>query len=224
MGVAHYDQKGGERDTMCTGTHDYIPAEKVIEARMQFSTPGGVAENVLHYKGDDAPTLVGMAQLGDILSDWWNSEIRPGVPTVFALERIILTDLTTATGSQLEYVTGLPRTGSSAAAALPDNVTVAITKLTDHRGRSYRGRIFQIGLGRDQVVGDTLIAGLSDGFVLAYQAIRSVDITTDTLIMQVVSYCQDGAWLEVATVTPVTAFRCDDTVDSQRRRLAGRGA
>jgi len=191
---------------------------------MQFTTPGGVAENVLHFLvsapeiGPDVLDAIGLA-----LANWWHSDLRVMVPSSIALQRIVLTDLSAEGSYQTVYTTDLPDTGTSTFAHVPDNVTVAVRKGSGFSGRSNRGRIFHVGLNIAQIVGDQIDDAAQDALNDAYSALMTLSPVGATVDFVIVSYCNDGAWRTTANLVAVTEIGVDPNIDSQRRRLAGRG-
>jgi len=91
-------------------------------------------------------------------------------------------------------------------------------------GRSHRGRSFHIGLTDDQCVGDSLVAGMADtirdAWIDLVGAIHDDDIGADLVV---VSYCQEKNWLSNAEVSVISEITTENTLDSMRTRLAGRG-
>lgn len=223
MAVAKIISELGERDKMCTGTHDFIPAPESVRARMIYNTLGGVAMNVLHFRKDGGWNTDSMNLLAAELKAWYHNDLRTVVNDQTALVLIEVTDISVEDGPQVSYTTALPEAGAVNNPALPSNVTLAIKFLTGNAGRSYRGRAYQIGLYETAVVGDSVGSTYLGDSIDAWNALLEGEFETEGLHLAIVSYCNNKAWRAEAAVTDVTSITADSTVDTQRRRLLGHG-
>lgn len=107
---------------------------------------------------------------------------------------------------------------------MPGNVAFCVTHLTGLTGRANRGRTYFGGLDRADVSGNTITQARADGLVAGLQSIRN-ELNNIGSTLVVVNRRLNNVVLPVANTIPVTGFRyADRTVDSQRRRLPGRGA
>jgi len=203
---------------------DYIPVPNTVQVDMFQLWDGQAVENVLHFQPTPTVNPILMNDLAAHLVTWWNANIKPNVPTNLQLSAIKLTDLTTQTGTVITYGTGLPIVGTNASPSLPNNCALVITKRTGLRGRSFRGRIYQPGMIEGAVTGNSVAASYVTTFVNAYGLIRNFSVGATPWDMVVVSRKQGGQWLVVGETNDVTTFTSDGVIDSQRRRLPGRGA
>lgn len=203
---------------------DYVPAPGVCQAELIYLWDGQVVETVLHFKPSVTLTPPLMNELGAHLVNWFNAQLDIQLPTVMTLTAVKLTDMTTNIAPVVNYSTGLPLNGVSAAISLPNNCALVITKRTLLRGRSFRGRIYHPGLTEANVTANQV----SSVYVVNTVAIYSLLIVFTTAgaewKMQVVSKKFEGNWRETADSNPVTSLDSDGVVDSQRRRLPKRGA
>lgn len=211
-----------ERYTMCTGTHDYIPVPNTAKVDWIFSTPGGVAMNSLYFEKGSAFSGTELADIAAAAEDAWETNVSPAVSETVTLNRTVVTDLTTDSSGQVTDVGGI--SGANANPQMPDNVTLAISFRTALRGRSFRGRIFHVGMPRTDVVGDSVGDSNAALFAALYQdTIDTIEAAVSGLQHVVVSLCHDGAWRTVGVTTPVIAITVDPTLDTQKNRLLGRG-
>lgn len=198
---------------------DYIPVPGVLQAEYVFRWDNQIVENVHHYKVEGAIDLTAMNALGLFLRSHWDSAIQPGTAANVTLTHIKITDLSTQNGMTINYATGLPLTGLAASPSAPNSVTVCLTKRTALRGRSFRGRTYYVGLTEANVVGNTI-----DSSTLAFLLTEFNNlITGPAMDMVVVSRFSGNAPRAEGIATPVIGFTSDGFVDSQRRRLPGRG-
>src|SRR5690349_10044802 len=209
---------------MCTGTHPYIPAIWVGEARLNFSTVGGVAENVLNFKFPGIPSEADLSQLATDLEDWVNTLYKDCYNAGTALQNIVVTDLDSETGPQVTHIIDPPIVGTLSGDGLPDNVTLAVKHVTARRGRSYRGRTYIPGLASSALAdSDTITTTYQTLVGNVFEGLTASPFTDHGETFVIVSRCQDKAWLTTAVVTPVTGSAVDPDIDSMRRRLKGRG-
>lgn len=202
----------------------FQPVDHCMKAELLYDWAGQKIATVLHYAVDSPPTALMMAELADELITWWQGTVKAGQPTTLALEAVRITDLTTVNSPQLTDATGLPAAGTGASPSLPNNVALCITKRTLLRGRSFRGRIYHPGLTEGAVTGNVVAGATVTGIIAWYELLRNFTLTESSADLAVVSYFEAGNPRPEGLVTLVTGFSSDGTVDSQRRRLPGRGS
>jgi hypothetical protein len=190
---------------------------------MVYTWDGQVVENTFHYHYPTAVSEGMMLTLAGELSLWWQAHCQDGAPGTFVLTKILVTDLTSQSGGAIEYVTDLPLAGSGAGTYLPNNVALAIKWLTGQRGRSYRGRTFYMPIPSGFVSGNTVnSSGLSIIHDI-FEALFALSGTEGLPEMVVASRYHNKAPRTTGVSTLITGFGINSTVDSQRRRLPGRG-
>ena len=201
----------------------FIPVPNIMKAELVFSCNGQTVENVMNFNADEAYNFGTMSgQLALALKTWWDTNLKAGCPSAVSLLKIKVTDLTTQTGSTLEYATGLPIAGTSAQVLAPNNVTIAVKLGTALRGRSYRGRIFHVGLNNTQISGSQITTSAATTLAAAYANLGTL-VSTNHFHIGVVSRQHDKVVRTEGVFTPVTGVSIDLNLDSQRRRLPGRG-
>ena len=200
----------------------FIPVENTVQVEFIFNYGGQVAENVIYVKKAAAWDEGIMTTLASSLKTWWDANCKANSAASVSLQRIKVTDLTTQTSPIVEYSTGLPITGTNASPPLPNNVSCAITFVTGNRGRSYRGRNYIIGLCESGVDGNSLGAGTMAAWLAAYAALKVVIDGLGYAHVVVSRYTNNQPRIN-GVATTVTSYRSDGYVDSQRRRLPGRG-
>lgn len=201
----------------------FIPVPNTVQCNMVYLWDNQRCLNTLYFEAPSEYTTAEMLTLAGELYDWWDVHFQPLQSASVSLEQIEVVDLTFQGAPGIVYTTGLPQVGGkSATPALPNNVTVSTTFLTLLRGRNYRGRNYFIGLTEADVtansVGGAVVAAITD----AYEQL--MDITTISYgTWSVVSRYLNNAPRVSGIATEITGVRTEDTVDSQRRRLPGRG-
>lgn len=207
---------------MCDGPHDYIPVEATVKVEMIYTTPGGSAENTLYFKHPDGWSAEEAALLAADIAGWQDTSLAPLQSNQVALRLIKVTDLESETGFAIDVAVTPTQAGELTSPILPGNVTGAIKFGTNARGRSYRGRNFVLGLTEAEVVGDTIDLTVATAYEIAYGVLLDAIDRSGTQHV-VVSLCHDGVWRTTGVATVITSYSMEQTVDSQRRRLAGRG-
>lgn len=201
----------------------FIPVPQTLQVEFLVTCLGERVENVVHYESADAWDLTDMTAFGTPLVTWWVNNIRPLVHSACSLRAIRMTDLRDAIAPVIEFNTGLPSVGSGASPSLPNSVSTVITKRTPLRGRSYRGRIYTYGMMENQMDADAIAAGTTTSYINAWTAALAFTVGDINWNMVVVSRRQNGVNLANGVTTGIVNFTSDGIVDSQRRRLSGRG-
>jgi hypothetical protein len=183
---------------------------------------GQQVESVFHVDSGDPWTVDHLTSMAQLFKDWWNGHIKTIEIEDVSLNSILATDLSTETGASIEYTTGMPIPGTGSGTALPNNVALAIHWSSGLRGRSYNGRTYHFGLVASMVVGSTMYGPSLTAIEAAYQALlTAVNATADNLC--VLSRYHNKAKRTEGIGTEILSLSIDATVDSQRRRLPGRG-
>lgn len=208
---------------MCTGAHAFIPVENGIKIIVAYLCDGQHVQNTFWVQKDTAVTADDVDSAVSITELWVHTNMPPNTSDKVTLLYVDGQDHTTADGYHKVGTTYAGEQGEKATDMLPSNVTWAIKLNTAAAGRSGHGRIYRIGLTEDQVTGNLLHNDAAANFVSDWQALQA-NLALDGLNLAVVSYCHAGAWRTSAFVNQVTSIGYTDLIiDSQRRRLPGRG-
>lgn len=199
------------------------PTENVAEVTMTFLYNNQYCINKHHFVNTAGWDEGSLNNLGTAVRQWWADEIQASAPSTLSLIEIEVIDLTEGSGLGVTVQTGLPLVGANAAQQLPNNVTVAVKKGTGLVGRSYRGRTYHIGLTEANVDLNTLNASTQTLLQNAYDALREPLGIAIPVDMCVLSETTGGVQRAEGVCTVVTGIGVDPVIDSQRRRLPGRG-
>lgn len=200
----------------------FIPANQIVRTTLEYLLDGQILANVFHIDANEAVDAVVTNAILDIVEDWWTNDLMPSLSQDLQATGLVGRDLTTITGGLVERPLAAPVFGDVASPALPNNVALCISILTDLAGRSYRGRSYMPGLSESQVTLSEVTAEVAGFF--AGQYILLVDaLSLAGYELVVTSFQAAGIPRAAAVSTPVTAVGANTTVDSQRRRLPGRG-
>jgi hypothetical protein len=201
----------------------FIPVDKTAMVEVRMFSDGQKIENTLYFEYADAPTAGQLSLLGSAILDWWDTNVKPLVPTTVILREIYVTDLTSASSAAVSVVPSGTDSGTASGEAMPNNVSLAVSFRTASRGRSFRGRNYWPGFVIDAVNGNSVPPATSDAIQDAYVALLTVADDTGTTWV-VVSRFTGNAPRSAGVTTPITTVLIvDGTIDSMRRRLPGRG-
>jgi len=208
----------------------FVPVENtaLIEVRMLLDNQK--VENTLYCLNDGGWDATSLAELATEVKDWWNDSYSQLCTTDVTLREVVCTDLTTETGAQAT-VSGAGGVGAVGGGSFPSNVTLAVSFRTGLRGRSFRGRNYIVGVGGTEQLGiNTLDADYVANVATQYNNLFTEVFTGDFVWVVVSRYSgvdpDTGKPIPRVSgvTTPVTTVLVtDNTIDSQRRRLPGRG-
>jgi len=202
----------------------FVPAANTAAIDVVFSLDGQIVENTLYYQATTTPGATELASLVEVVTAYIKDEILPFLHAAISLVRVVGTLIDVIDGLQYTSTTGLPAAGAGTGPLLPNNVSFCISFRTGLSGRSGRGRNYIAGINGDTVAGNTFDNTWANNLVTAYAGLQSV-AGDDGWQQVVVSRFTAGAPRTTALVSVVTStLSTDHTVDSQRRRLPGRGS
>jgi len=203
----------------------FIPAPNIVQVEVRCTLDGQNIENRFHVNVFHEPTVTDLTNVANIcftvlINDW-----IPVLPLALTLREIHCKSLHDQNAVEASFPFPVPSNGSLVSPVLPSNVTICISVRSNAAGRSARGRVYWMGLVEGDVAGNTLDTTRGGQIVDAVQAlIDALDAATFSWV--IVSYISNGAPRVGGPVyfLVTTALLVDSTVDSQRRRLPGRGS
>lgn len=167
----------------------------IAQATINVQTPDGdIAQNVLHISngGSGAWSAADLTTLANTLDTWLTTGDGSGnnfvahLQSAYTVVEISCRDLTTQAGA--EFNKSVNHVGGDSGGRMADGLTKAITLRSGLAGRSYRGRIFCIGLS-------ALNADATDKNLM-YSASVAVQIAIWTSLISTVSGAHTG-WVWV---------------------------
>jgi len=208
----------------------FVPVENTALVELRMLYDGQKVENTLWVLNDTAWGPSSLNELATEAIGWWHDNYAGLVNTAVSLREVVATDQTTATSGQAT-VSGGVNNGTLTGFAMPANVSFSVSFHTTSRGRSFRGRNYIVGLNDTSLV---LPNEVTDDYVEAViDAYNAFNDTIGTAGWQwVVASRFSGVDPDTGrpiprvagVTTPVaSAAVADKTLDSQRRRLPGRG-
>jgi hypothetical protein len=203
----------------------FVPAPNIVEVQFRQSYAGERTMNRIHVDVLTTPTTTIINGVLSELADWWTGNVQANISNTLALREVYGKSLETQPGPEATFSAGLPASGALFDDPMPNNVSLAVSLRSGSTGRSARGRWFWQGFTTNQITGSVVDSGIGSTIDAAMTALRSaiVDLGYRWVI---VSYTEDNAprpggpvYFQVNDILLV-----DNVVDSQRRRLPGRGA
>lgn len=201
----------------------FQPAPQTARVEVIYTQDAQTCVNVLHYKTNADITAERLEDLCAEFVSQWTTFLRPYVVNTVNLVAVKATSLDNEFAPGVEFTTGLPLAGTGSGTALPNNVTVAVRFLTLLRGRSYRGRAYHVGLPASAVTANQISTTFQTNLRNAWIGLQSIE-ATDVWAQCVLSRYQGGTLRPEGITTDVNNVQVERTIDSQRRRLPGRGA
>lgn len=205
-----------------------VPNTCLVEMRMTYDLQQ--VENTLYFEFPGGIVTGAMQNLANDMEGWWNDSYAPLVVSGVQLREVVVTDLTSSSSAQVTNVPASVSTGAVLTPGLPSNVTLTVSFRTSLRGRSFRGRNYVVGIPSTDLTPPNTIEGpVVQSWIDAYQGISDALTVADALWVVVSRFSGvTGAGVPIprtlGVTTPITnVVVVDQTVDSQRRRLPGRG-
>lgn len=154
----------------------------------------------------------------------WNASMLTAQSTGYALQRVTATRQNSSNDIQGVFTPSSPIPGTGGSPSVPLNCCWVFTYRTALRGRNYRGRGYQPGLINSILTNPgegnlATLVGLAGNYVNWFITSGLAGWT-----WQVVSHWLNKSPRALGVYTPVTSVGVNAQLDSQRRRLIGRGS
>jgi len=208
----------------------FVPVAATVLVEMRMTADLQEVENTLYFEFEDPFTNIEMLNLGDDLVTWWINFYAPNIWEGVQLREVVVTNLTSATSDQVSSTVPPATTGQLGTDPLPTNVSLTISFRTALRGRSFRGRNYVVGMVEAQTIGaNTVDSAVIADWITCYEELLTIAASNATAWVVVSRFSGvDGNGDPIPRVAGVTTpinsvVIVDNVVDSQRRRLPGRG-
>jgi len=194
-----------------------------MQVNVRYLLFGQLVENVYYVESPNGVDAQVLADVRDNMAGWAANTLNPLLSQSIVFTGLVVTNLSIEGGGQVafEQVGGLP--GGEVSVSEPGNVAYCISLRTARIGRAYRGRKYIAGMPIDKRNGNTVNAGWAGALVTAMQDLLAV-LQAINCVLVVVSRTLDLVERLVPVTEPVISITTTDLfIDSQRRRLTGRG-
>lgn len=201
----------------------FIPVPNAVKVVITFSLAGQLVNLTLGLEKASAVSVSDLETAATGTQDWAVNELLPWLSSQLTLTGMEAYDLSSASAPVVAYSLATPHAGSAASPSLPNNAAAVISFRTDQRGRSARGRMYVPGIPQNvqasaTTLGTAFVAALTQAGADINSYLTSVPFTH-----VVISRYTNNAPRAVGTTEAVTSVVMDNKIDSQRRRLSGRG-
>jgi len=194
----------------------------VCRVNMVFQRDTREFMNTFHIENGTEWNLVDMATLAEDFVAWWTNHYRLAMPTAVELVQVQVRKYKPEAPLAYDREVSPPIAGGRANPPAPGNATLTMSFRTGLAGRRFRGRVYVPSL-EDGTISDNdtvlstivnlissagaelLFSALTNGALGVFHAPKEVPTPFDN------------------TITQVLSGVVEDLVDSQRRRLPGRG-
>lgn len=201
----------------------FISAPNGAVAKVYGECFGEVYINTYQWKFNDEPVIENLEFLAGKIDDWMNDSMLPILGTQYNYVRTTVTGLTFEEDLFAE-ITLSAGAGAAPGDPLPNNAAFCVKRSSGLTGRSARGRVYIGGLTTSMMDStNTVLSTFSDGLVDALNLLCDPAFATDWQHV-VWSYSHDGAPRGTAFPYGLDQYVAVNLIlDSQRRRLPGRG-
>lgn len=201
----------------------FIPTLNACKIEVRQSLFGQNIENTLYFQHLGTIDTPDMEALGSYVEEWFTEQVMTGNLSVDLIYReTVVTELTTDSSPSLTINTAAGFTGTNITAGLPGNVAFSVSFRTNARGRSARGRNYVAGIPESVVTGNAVQPSFANSLVTGYKYLTVTPLAEWT--WGVLSLQEDLQPREFGLMREITnVVYADLWIDSQRRRLTGRG-
>jgi hypothetical protein len=208
----------------------FVPVNHTMLVEIRMNIVGQKVENTIWVHALDLIDADALALVGETVKAWWISDYAPQVSDLVSLTEIVVTDQTTATSGQVT-IDGDHQLGGQIGGTLTTNSTFAVSFRTASRGRAFRGRNYIVGIPLEHMAETNVVeASWASDIVTAYENLLTA--LGDAGFQWVIASRFSGVDPDTGKPIPraagvitdvITVVASDLTIDSQRRRLPGRG-
>lgn len=182
-------------------------------------------ENVLAFSpaGETVIDITTMTDLAAAVATWWTDQLANVICSDVSLVEVLVTDQTAEDAPVVTYTTDLPAPGLVAEESVPNSISLCASLRSIGRGRSSRGRFYACGLRASQLTDNAFDSSYAGVYITEMEKLLDDEIIPDWEL-GIRSMRHNNAPRAHGVVNTVTNILCVDfVIDSQRRRLPGRG-
>lgn len=201
----------------------FIPLASCAKVSVEMTLQSETIVNTLYFREDeDSISSSNMLDLLNAVETWWDTSIKPLVPTNVLLDRIRAVETSQENGIAVEINPNI--SGTNSGIPLPSQNTFAITFVTGYAGRSFRGRNYFPVLTEGDVTNNTVDGDHLAAIIDAYEQIPVVvGADAPNWAHVVASFYTNNAPREDGIATLVNGYSySSNRVKTQRRRNNGR--
>lgn len=203
----------------------FQPAPGTIGVVIQGKLSGQDDQNTLYFFQNGADPTIGDCQaIATLVAAWWDATVRQKICDTWQGQKIVAKNLFVNGGAKA-VISIATQFGVISTEQAPNNVAPCVTFDTGQSGKSSHGRNYIGGIPNANINVNDIDSGWANDIIGAYQQLLPGGAHDPTpYFWSVLSRQSGGVVAAQATAVPVlNVYFSDLTVDSQRRRLPGRG-
>ena len=202
----------------------FISIPNTLSVEMRATLFEQEVENTFYVQVPGGYAFADLESVGTIFETWADEFLSGLLPGSVRIDEFYIRGMENASDLERTVVLSPGIVGIRAGAGAPGNVTLAIKRLTGFTGRDHKGRIYLLGLSKNDVTGNVVAEDLANAWVETLDELTA-GLLAEGYIASVVSKLDQGGLTPHGRAFAITNWAVTDfAVDSQRRRLAGRGS
>jgi hypothetical protein len=204
---------------------DFIPAVNTAKVAIEGLWSNQKVVTTLWFTMASEPDQADLEALADDIGENWVNAMLLTWADTYSVQRITATRQNSANDIQgvVDY-TDAPVVGTGEGDSLPLNCAWSFSFRTLLRGRSFRGRNFLPGFLNSILDSPGIGNAVTLAGVVAAYALHLITDPPAGWVWVVASHFADHEPRATAVLTPIVEVIVDTWLDSQRRRLVGRGS
>lgn len=200
----------------------FQPVANAAQCLINYRQAGQALQSQLYFLTNESEASNVLTSIAQMVADWLTNSWAPVATTAAEVVSLIVTDVNEEGGDQITFTPIGALTGDIVSPPMPTGTTITASWRTGQAGRSYRGRTYHVGLTEQQVVANAVDSGSRTALQSAYAQLI-IDANVNDTPLVVASRVSGGVPRVVGVATKVLTVVVDEYIDSQRRRLTGRG-
>lgn len=207
----------------------FVPVPNTIAVDVVYLYAGQRVENTLYFERGDGWDTTSITTFLNDLQAWISQELMPVLSQAIQFIELAARLLDTASSIGIVNTVSPVVSGGVAGDAVSNNVSYTVSFRTGLTGRSFRGRNYVPGIPVTSVASNTIGAGFRTALLAYYTGLMALGVDngiTWVVVSRFSGVDSNGDPIPRVTgvTTPIVSVGTfDTTVDSQRRRLPGRG-
>ena len=202
----------------------FVPALNTAKVVLEYTWSSQAVVQTFWMQYSASPSAADLQTIADHFRNNFNASMVTSQATSISLVRVTATRQDNANDIQAVSTPASPVPGTGSGDSVPLNAAWVFSYRTALRGRSYRGRGYQPGLLNSILTSP----GIGNSAILTAIAANYVQWLITSVpagwTWVVASHFHNKAPRASAVLTPIISVVVDTLLDSQRRRLVGRGS
>lgn len=201
----------------------FIPVPDAIQVEIRGLYFNQRVENTIWMLTGNGDQASGVVDACSLVFDWWVESVMPTLSVDYSLREVYASDQSNQFGPTNTQTPVTVLQGGINSAGAPGGTSLAVSFRTAGRGRSFRGRNFICGIPKTSIVGNVVVSAYRSAVQSAYSALIGQGAAVDLTWVVASKYANKQPRTVGITTTVQSVVVTDPNVDSQRRRLDGRG-